>query len=129
MKNTLLLLGFLGLFNACDWDWRHFNAYEFSLLDSDSSQVFDGRVESYDPVAKSMEVGLLFDANQGYTSFLVRRGMRSDSFKIYYNFDVVDDEVIFKNFRFESATIKRADINQVGPYRQDFPFIKLYLPK
>ena len=129
MKHTLLLFGVLCLLNGCDWNEKPQNAYEFSLLDTDSMQLFGAEVESYDPITKNMDFVLLFDANQGYTSFVVKRAMRSDSFKIYYKFDVVDDEVIFKDFKFESNTIKRADINQTGYYRQDYPFIKLYLPK
>jgi hypothetical protein len=129
MKKALVFLGFLFLLNACSWNEEVQNGYEFDLLDTDSMQLFGAEVESYDPITKNMDFVLLFDANQGYTSFVVKRAMRSDSFKIYYNFDVVDDEVMFKNFRFESATIKRADIQQTGFYTQERPFIKLYLPK
>lgn len=129
MKKALFFLGVLCLLNSCDWWVEPQNRYEFSLLDTNSMQLFGATVESYDPISKTMNFVLLFDANQAYTGFVVKQATRSDSFKIYHDFDVVDDEVIFKNFRFESATIKRADILQDGFYTQDRPFIKLYIPQ
>ncbi len=128
MKYLYLFFGLIAL-NGCDWYVEPTIAYEFDLRDTDSMQLFGAEVESYDPITKNMDFVLLFDANQAYTGFIVKQATRSDSFKIYHDFDVVDDEVIFKNFRFESATIKRADIQQTGFYTQERPFIKLYLPK
>jgi hypothetical protein len=129
MKKLILIYACLLLFVSCDTN-ESITQYEFSLLTEAGNQLFNASVESYDPVEKPMNNKvLLFDAYQGYTAFVVRQASRSDSFKIYYEFDVVDDEVLFKNFRFESATIKKAEINNTGPYNQDFPFIKLYLPQ
>jgi hypothetical protein len=130
MKKLILICGFLVLLGACDWQEKTMTIYEFALLDEDSIRLINVPVASYDPIEKPMNNNvLLFDANQGYTSFVVKQAMRNDSFKLYYEFDVVDDEVLFKNFRFESATIKRADISYRGVYNQEFPFIKLFLPK
>lgn len=130
MKKVFLVSGFLILLSACDWQEEAITLYEFALLDEDSIRLINVPVASYDPVEKPMNNNvLLFDAYQGYTAFVVKQATRNDSFKLYYEFDVVDDEVLFKNFRFESATIKRADISHRGFYNQEFPFIKLYLPK
>ncbi len=130
MKKLILICGFLVLLGACDWQEEAITLYEFALLDEDSIRLINVPVASYDPIEKPMNNNvLLFEANQGYTSFVVKQATRNDSFKLYYEFDVVDDEVLFKNFRFESATIKRADISHRGFYNQEFPFIKLFLPK
>lgn len=130
MKKLIIICGFLVLLGACDWQEEAITIYEFALLDEDSIRLINVPVASYDPIEKPMNNNvLLFDANQGYTSFVVKQATRNDSFKLYYEFEVVDDEVLFKNFRFESATIKRADISHRGVYNQEFPFIKLFLPK
>lgn len=130
MKHSFFISGFLLLLSSCDWFVEPVTLYEFAVLDVDSSQVFNAKVSSIDPIVKPMNNNvLLFDANQGYTAFEVQQTTRKDTFRLYYQFDVVDNEVLFKNFRFESNTIKRADIHQTGPYTQEFPFIKLYLPK
>ena len=129
MKKALLFLGFLCLLNSCDWWVEPENQYIVQLLDTDSVLIVKADVFSYDPISKNVTPVLLFDANQAYTGFVVKQATRSDSFKIYHDFDVVDNDVMFKNFRFESATIKRADILQEGFYTQERPFIKLYLPK
>jgi hypothetical protein len=129
MKYLYLFFGLIAL-NACDWNEKPINGYEFSLLTESGDPVFNTSVASYDPIEEPMNNNvLLFDANQGYTAFVVKQISRTDSFKLFYEFDVVDDEVLFKNFRFESATIKRADISNRGVYNQEFPFIKLFLPK
>ncbi len=103
-------------------------SYELSILDIDSNPLAFNSVVAYGPVEKTMNGGLLFNPYSDTSKFVITRDFtRKDTFFVIHKMSIVEDEVVFSDFKFHSNTIKKHQFFKADNYTSTSPFLKVFL--